>query len=133
MYYNVTGNVTGNIDYIEQDYLCQEPIFFMRVKMINSPHARLNPLNREWVLVSPQRSKRLWLGQTEKLMQTILPQYDPNCYLCPGNQRAGGMRNPEYTGVFLFKNDFPALLSKKPKSGETTPSIFFHKVPVTGS
>jgi UDPglucose--hexose-1-phosphate uridylyltransferase len=38
-----------------------------------------------------------------------LPAYDPACYLCPGNERAGGVRNPAYTGTFVFDNDFAAL------------------------
>ena len=37
------------------------------------------------------------------------PSYDPNCYLCPGNESAGGVRNPPYSGTFVFTNDFAAL------------------------
>ncbi|HEX2978681.1 MAG TPA: galactose-1-phosphate uridylyltransferase, partial [Anaerolineaceae bacterium] len=74
------------------------------------PHRRLNLLTGEWVLVSPQRGKRPWLGQVEKLPADTLPVYDPDCYLCPGNQRSGGQRNPAYTGTFVFDNDFAALL-----------------------
>ena len=78
--------------------------------MFDSPHRRLNLLTREWVLVSPHRAKRPWLGQVEKKPAQSLPQYDPTCYLCPGNERAGGVRNPPYTGTFVFDNDFAALL-----------------------
>jgi UDPglucose--hexose-1-phosphate uridylyltransferase len=78
--------------------------------MFDTPHRRLNPLTREWVLVSPHRAKRPWLGQVEKKPVQSLPQYDPTCYLCPGNERAGGVRNPPYTGTFVFDNDFAALL-----------------------
>jgi len=74
------------------------------------PHRRYNPLTREWVLVSPHRAKRPWLGQVEKIAPENLPAYDPGCYLCPGNERAAGRRNPAYTGTFVFDNDFPALL-----------------------
>jgi UDPglucose--hexose-1-phosphate uridylyltransferase len=74
------------------------------------PHRRLNALSGEWVLVSPHRDKRPWLGQVEKLPPDDRPAYDPVCYLCPGNERAGGVRNPVYTGTFVFDNDFPALL-----------------------
>jgi UDPglucose--hexose-1-phosphate uridylyltransferase len=74
------------------------------------PHRRLNLLNREWVLVSPHRAKRPWLGQVEKTPTEDLPAYDPTCYLCPGNARAEGHRNPPYTTTFVFDNDFPALL-----------------------
>lgn len=78
--------------------------------MFDSPHRRFNPLTREWVLVSPHRAKRPWLGQVEKLPAASLPHYDPGCYLCPGNERAGGAQNPSYESVFVFDNDFAALL-----------------------
>ena len=78
--------------------------------MIDSPHRRFNPLTRDWVLVSPHRARRPWLGQVEKTPPENLPQYDPACYLCPGNERAGGVTNPPYTGTFVFDNDFSALL-----------------------
>jgi UDPglucose--hexose-1-phosphate uridylyltransferase len=78
--------------------------------MFDSPHRRLNLLTREWVLVSPHRARRPWLGQVENMPIQSLPRYDPACYLCPGNERAGGVRNPSYTGTFVFDNDFAALL-----------------------
>jgi UDPglucose--hexose-1-phosphate uridylyltransferase len=78
--------------------------------MAETPHRRYNPLTRDWVLVSPQRTERPWLGRTEKTAAAIRPRYDPGCYLCPGNPRAAGARNPSYTGPFVFDNDFPALL-----------------------
>jgi UDPglucose--hexose-1-phosphate uridylyltransferase len=74
------------------------------------PHRRLNPLTGEWVLVSPHRAKRPWLGQVEKTPPENLPHYDPTCYLCPRNERAGGINNPDYTSTFVFDNDFAALL-----------------------
>jgi UDPglucose--hexose-1-phosphate uridylyltransferase len=77
---------------------------------MDTPHRRFNPLTRDWVLVSPQRARRPWLGQVEKAPSENLPQYDPACYLCPGNERAGGVKNPSYTGAFVFDNDFAALL-----------------------
>ena len=78
--------------------------------MDDSPHRRLNPLTGDWVLVSPHRAGRPWLGQVEKTAPENLPAYDPTCYLCPGNERAGGVRNPKYAGTFVFDNDFASLL-----------------------
>ena len=60
------------------------------------PHRRYNPLINEWVLVSPHRSKRPWQGQNEAVVSNELPQYDPTCYLCPGNARINGEQNPSY-------------------------------------
>ena len=74
------------------------------------PHRRFNPLLREWVLVSPHRTQRPWLGKVEIPPQPALAAYDPSCYLCPGNPRAGGVRNPQYASTFVFDNDFAALL-----------------------
>jgi UDPglucose--hexose-1-phosphate uridylyltransferase len=85
------------------------------------PHRRLNPLTGEWVLVSPHRDKRPWLGQVEKAPPENLPPYDPTCYLCPGNERAGGVRNPSYTDTFVFNNDFAALLPLEEKSPISNP------------
>ncbi|MFZ0432653.1 MAG: UDP-glucose--hexose-1-phosphate uridylyltransferase [Candidatus Acidiferrales bacterium] len=77
-------------------------------------HRRFNPLTREWILVSPHRTARPWQGRVEKTSQAIAPAYDPDCYLCPGNGRAAGARNPQYTGTFVFDNDFAALLPEAP-------------------
>jgi UDPglucose--hexose-1-phosphate uridylyltransferase len=76
----------------------------------NRPHRRLNALTGEWVLVSPHRTQRPWHGQEEEAELQILPPYDPQCYLCPGNARAGGRKNPEYKKPYVFNNDFPAML-----------------------
>ena len=82
----------------------------MHTNPLESPHRRYNPLTGEWLLVSPHRTQRPWLGQVEKAPPQNLPAYDPACYLCPGNSRAGGKHNPQYTSTFVFDNDFPALL-----------------------
>jgi UDPglucose--hexose-1-phosphate uridylyltransferase len=76
----------------------------------NKPHRRYNPLTGDWVLVSPQRTQRPWLGQEEKIPPANLLEYYPSCYLCPGNPRVGGGFNPKYTSTYVFDNDFPALL-----------------------
>src|SRR2546430_1813991 len=81
----------------------------MKMDLQKQPHRRFNPLTREWVLVSPQRTQRPWQGQTEELAADAQPEYDPTCYLCPGNPRSGGVRNPAYTSTFVFDNDFAAL------------------------
>lgn len=73
------------------------------------PHRRRNPLTGEWVVVSPQRTQRPWDGQTGLAPAPAL-RHDPTCYLCPGNERAGGVRNPDYPSTFVFENDFAALL-----------------------
>ncbi len=82
----------------------------MRFDPKEHPHRRLNPLTGEWILVSPHRTERPWRGKVEPGLRDARPQYDPSCYLCPGNERAGGVRNPEYTSPFVFTNDFPTLL-----------------------
>jgi UDPglucose--hexose-1-phosphate uridylyltransferase len=88
----------------------------------NLPHRRFNPLTKEWVLVSPHRARRPWLGQVEKTPPENLPAYDPTCYLCPGNERAGGVRNPLYTSTYVFDNDYPALLTPQQMEAEVTKS-----------
>ena len=73
------------------------------------PHRRYNLLTGQWVLVSPHRAKRPWQGQVEKVAEERLPEYDPTCYLCPGNKRSTGAVNLAYTSTFVFDNDFSAL------------------------
>src|SRR4051794_9825281 len=74
-----------------------------------APHRRLNPLTGEWLLVSPQRTARPWSGQVEQKPAEQRPSYDPTCYLCPGNERASGPRNPHYKGTFVFENAYAAF------------------------
>ena len=130
-------------------------------------HRRFNPLTNSWVLCSPHRAKRPWLGMEhspafvamlvnrlilayraarghgkryEHGMGNLLwqynasswirlikdtklderPEYDPTCYLCPGNKRSGGaISNPPYTSTFVFTNDFPAVKPNQPKYPNT--------------
>jgi UDPglucose--hexose-1-phosphate uridylyltransferase len=90
------------------------------------PHRRHNPLTGEWVLVSPHRTQRPWRGQIEKPPPEEHPAYEPNCYLCPGNTRAGGVRNPEYESTFVFTNDFSALLPDTPSARSDHPLLRYN-------
>ena len=88
------------------------------------PHRRLNPLTGLWVLVSPHRAKRPWQGQQETPDRTIRPAHDPECYLCTGNLRVTGERNPDYNGTFVFTNDFAALTADAPDAPISTNPLF---------
>jgi len=85
------------------------------MNLTDYPHRRYNPLLNDWVLVSPHRTKRPWQGKVERAGNAELPAYEPGCYLCPGNVRAGSETNPPYENTFVFTNDFSALLSDVPK------------------
>ncbi|CAG8469840.1 16093_t:CDS:2 [Acaulospora morrowiae] len=78
-------------------------------------HRRFNPLIDSWVLCSPHRTKRPWQGQQEIVEYESKPEYDPKCYLCPGNLRAQGKKNPNYSDTFIFINDFAALKVEQPQ------------------
>lgn len=88
----------------------------MNLALREQPHRRYNPLLDEWILVSPHRSKRPWQGQAEATRADSRPIYDPACYLCPGNRRANGERNPDYASTFVFVNDFAAVLPDVPQT-----------------
>ena len=87
----------------------------------DTPHRRRNPLTGDWVLVSPHRLARPWQGQEDAPDRSSGPSYDPGCYLCPGNARAGGQRNADYAGSFVFDNDFAAVLPDSPAASSDDP------------
>lgn len=78
-------------------------------RLASEPHRRYDPLNDQWVLVSAGRTRRPWLGVEEPRSRSAALEFDPECYLCPGNTRANGEVNPPYAETFVFTNDFAAL------------------------
>ncbi len=97
-----------------------------------SPHRRYNPLTDSWVLVSPHRTDRPWLGRVDRGISEDLPAYDPTCALCPGNDRAHGTSTPDYTSTFVFDNDFPAVLTE-PGTLPATTSPLLQQQPISGT
>lgn len=79
--------------------------------MSEGAHRRQNLLTGDWVLVSPHRLLRPWQGAQSEVDNTPTLPHDPDCYLCSGNLRSNGIRNPPYRGVYVFENDFSALLT----------------------
>ena len=96
------------------------------------PHRRWNPLRQSWVMVSPHRTQRPWLGEVAKNAAPLAVAHDPQCYLCPGNKRAGGETNPAYTGIFTFVNDYAALLPDETTATEAPSSPLLTAEPARG-
>lgn len=80
----------------------------------NHTHRRFNPLLNSWVMVAPHRTQRPWNGAQEQVAGDKLPEYDPQCFLCPGNKRAKGDVNPHYKSTFIFENDYAAVKPDQP-------------------
>ena len=78
------------------------------------PHRRHDPLGDRWLLVSPHRAARPWQGQQDAPDRSARPAHDPACYLCPGNQRVTCEVNPDYSGPYVFANDFAAVQADSP-------------------
>ncbi|WP_100260455.1 UDP-glucose--hexose-1-phosphate uridylyltransferase [Qipengyuania seohaensis] len=93
------------------------------------PHRRMNLLTGEYVLVSPQRMARPWQGERKNDGIHNRPAHEPDCYLCPGNERSGGTANPDYGDTYVFPNDFPALLDE---SSERAGDQLFVEEPARG-
>ncbi|KMJ45201.1 galactose-1-phosphate uridylyltransferase [Xenorhabdus khoisanae] len=103
----------------------------MQFNPVDCPHRRYNPLTGKWIIVSPHRARRPWSGIDEKPLHVELPNYDEHCFLCPNNIRASGDSNPNYQGVYVFQNDYSALL---PESFDITSADnpLFKIEPVSG-
>lgn len=99
---------------------------------VDHPHRRFNPLLRQWVLVSPHRTKRPWQGKQEAPDFIERPRHGPDCYLCPGNTRANGKVNPSYSTTYVFDNDFAALMKDGPAVKVPNEGQLMRSVPVTG-
>jgi UDPglucose--hexose-1-phosphate uridylyltransferase len=79
---------------------------------------RWHPLRREWVVYAAHRNNRPWsFDKKESLLSA--PEYDPACYLCPGNTRVSGLKNPDYKDVFIFENDHPVVGLQSPQIHES--------------
>ena len=92
---------------------------------------RWHPLREEWVIVAAHRQDRPWIGQEVRQATAAVPPYMADCYLCPGNGRVSGARNPAYTGVYVFDNDHPSVGPLAPEVAAPVAGIYRNR-PATG-
>lgn len=85
---------------------------------------RWHPLREEWVIIAAHRQNRPWSGETIEHEEESLPEYLPDCYLCPGNLRVSCKRNDDYTATFVFDNDHPSVGPDAPENLQTPPGIY---------
>jgi UDPglucose--hexose-1-phosphate uridylyltransferase len=85
---------------------------------------RWHPLREEWVIIAAHRNDRPWTGAEVRPSLEALPTYAADCYLCPGNARVHGARNPAYTGIYVFDNDLPCVGSEAPQELAAPAGIF---------
>ncbi len=83
-------------------------------------------------MVSPHRTQRPWQGEVGQTAARSGVAYDPECYHCPGNKRAGGAVNPGYDSVFSFVNDYAALLPDPPSETGSSSSPLLVAEPARG-
>ena len=84
---------------------------------------RYHPLLEQWVVYAAHRNQRPWSFDAAAAAAPV-PRYDPGCYLCPGNARAGGKRNPAYGGVYAFDNDFPVVGAAAPEVAPAAGEVY---------
>src|SRR4051812_19993259 len=85
---------------------------------------RWHPLREEWVIIAAHRNARPWTGETVEHQIESPPSYAPDCYLCPGNRRVHGQRNPQYDGIYVFDNDLPCVANDAPLELSRPPGVF---------
>src|SRR5881394_3397997 len=85
---------------------------------------RWHPLREEWVVVAAHRQDRPWSGEQIATKEIVLPRYDPDCYLCPGNTRVSGTINPNYKQVFVFDNHHPSVSFGAPNVEQPWSSVY---------
>jgi len=94
---------------------------------------RWHPLREEWVIIAAHRNQRPWTGDTVRHeFEEVVPAYVSDCYLCPGNTRVSGERNPAYDDIFVFDNDLPCVSTAVAPSALKTPTGIFRNLPAHG-